>query len=355
MLLILVLVVVVIIVVSAFAFLQGPVSDCTATWNCTADYPIQYNGTPGVAAQQCAASGSNIFCVGGQDANGGPRNEVYSASADPASGNLSGWVLSQYRYPQTVAGESCVTSSGFEYCIGGIYDDNFDAIASSYFAQLESNGSVGAWEPTTSYPIPTNSQSCVAALSFVYCIGGANETGGLSAAAALSSSDWYAPLGSSGIGTWSKTTPFPANLYLPSCFESSGFVYCVGGEDSGGNSVGTSYFAPLSADGIGNWTQTTTYPVQASGDACAVSSSVVYCVGGETAGGQNPTFTSAVYYASLSSSGIGSWNQSPDFPQTVGSSCVIAAGDIYCVGGFDASTAGLNSLVRYASLSSLSA
>jgi len=80
----------------------------------------------------------------------------------------------------------------------------------------------------------------------------------------------------------------------------------------------------------------------------------VYCVGGETSGGQTPAFTNSVYFASVTSSGLGTWSQAPDYPRSVGTSCVITTGDIYCIGGFDESSVGEDSVVNYASLTSLS-
>jgi hypothetical protein len=84
-----------------------------------------------------------------------------------------------------------------------------------------------------------------------------------------------------------------------------------------------------------------------------ISSGDILCVGGETSGGQSPTYTNAVYYAPVSAGGIGTWKQSTSYPVSVGTECVALTGDIYCVGGFDGSTAGANNFVEYASLASL--
>lgn len=323
----------------------------SSTWSTAAGYPVQVGGVFGIAGQQCVNSTSYVYCVGGQDANGGPRNEVYtSSSVTPSSVNITGWTSDTNQYPQGINGQSCVAYSGYVYCVGGTNDDGGDDVALSYFAPLGSDGVVGSWSTTTSYPIPIDSQSCVASSGYIYCVGGNNETDGSNADSVSSSSVYYSQLSSSGIGAWSLSTAYPGGIYFPTCYSSGGYVYCLGGADSNDNAVSTDFFAPLSSTGVGAWTQTTAYPVQASGQACATSSGRIYCVGGEEADG---TYTGAAYYAPVSSGGIGAWHDAAGYPTSVQTACVISGGYIYCVGGFDSSSVGDNNAVFYASLSSL--
>lgn len=219
---ILVLVIVVIAIVGLYA-LTGPLAPtaaCTSTsWNCAEGYPLQVGGAFGVAGQQCVSNKTNVYCIGGQDANGGPRNEVYySSSASSSSGNITSWTLDSNQYPQTINGQSCVIYSDIAYCVGGTYNDNGDDVASSYYAQIGNVGPVGNWSLTTAYPIPIDSQSCVASSAYIYCVGGSNETDGSNADAASSNSVWYAQLSSSGVGSWTSSTAYPGNIYFPSCF-----------------------------------------------------------------------------------------------------------------------------------------
>ena len=334
-----------------YSSMQAPSSDCTSIWECGAPYPFQSSGNSGVAGAQCLANSTEVFCVGGVDPSGNPRSNVYLGSIS-SSGNLSGWNPTS-SYPIGVTGESCGVWAGRVYCVGGIHDSNGDDVASSYFAPLSSSG-VGSWNTTTSYPIPVDSESCVTSNGYIYCIAGNNETSGNNANLVPSDSVWYAELSPTGIGTWAETSPYPAGEYVPACFTNAGFVFCVGGADPDGNPVSTAYFAPLSSAGVGNWTRTTGYPVGSTGLACAVSGGLVYCVGGETSGGETPAFTNSVYFAPVSAAGIGAWKQAPAFTRDAGTSCVASSGDIYCVGGFDESPLGEDNVVNYASLASLS-
>lgn len=351
---IIVIIVVVVIVVAAIYALTALTSAppvCTSAWDCAAGYPVQVGGTLAIAGEQCLSTTSSIYCIGGQDANGGPRNEVYYTSSISSSGNITGWALDPNSYPQYINGESCVLYSGFVYCVGGSYNDNGDDVASSYYAGVTASGAPSNWSSTTAFPIPVDSQSCVASFSFIYCVGGVNETDGSNADATPTSSVWYAPLSSSGIGKWNPTTAYPANIYFPSCFVAASDIYCLGGADTNGNSLGTAYYATLSSSGVGAWTTTSSYPVAGSGQACVIYSGDVLCVGGETSDGTSPGYTNAVYYAPISSGGIGAWKQSQSYPISIGTTCVPLAADIYCVGGFGSSAE--TNIVEYASFASL--
>jgi hypothetical protein len=335
----------------AYSLIQAPASPCTSTWRCGPHYPVQIGGTYGVAGEQCVINSTTIYCVGGVDANGGPRNDVYAGTTS-SSGNITSWIQVPGGYPQDISGASCVGSGGYVYCVGGIHDDAGDDIADAYFAQTTSGG-LSAWRPTTPYPVPVDSESCVTSASRIYCMAGNNQTGGVNSNSAASRSVWFAPLTTAGIGNWSRTTPYPPNIYDPTCAETSGVVFCLGGSDSNGNPVGTVYYAALSEAGVGEWIQTTSYPLSAIGEACTASGGSLYCVGGETSGGQSPSFASAVYYAQASTVGVAGWKAGTAFPNTVGTACAASLGYIYCVGGFDESSVGISDAVNYASLASL--
>ncbi len=337
---------------SAYETLPAPTTTSNSTWISATGYPLQLNGAYGVAGQQCVSSTGYISCFGGQDVKGGPRNEVYSSILHPSSSpNLSSWTPGSTPYPHNIHGQSCVAYSGYVYCVGGTYDDRGDDVASSYYATLRGGGEVGKWNSTTAYPIPIDSNYCAASSGYVYCVAGNNETDGTNAASIASRSVWYAPLSSSGIGAWSPSRAYPANLSFPSCFASNDYIYCLGGADNNDNPQSAVYFAPLSSVGVGAWVETTAYPLQLTGQACVISSGYIYCVGGQARG---TSYTSSVYYAPASSGGIGAWKQAANYPLSVGTTCVISSGYLYCVGGFDGSSSGETNATYYASLASLS-
>jgi hypothetical protein len=339
-----------VLVTTTLATTVTPISG--SPWKTAAEYPLQISDAIGVSAQQCVNSTAYVYCIGGQDVSGGPRNAAYTSSAiSSSSGNITYWAPDSSLYPQSIFAQACVTHSGFVYCVGGTYDDAGDDVASSYYAPLSGDGVVGTWAATTAYPVPVDGQYCVASSGYIYCVGGWNEADGTNATSVVSNSVYYASLSSSGIGSWSPSTPYPANTYFPSCFAAGGYIYCLGGVDGNGNAVSADYYAPLSSSGVGTWTQTTAYPLQMVGQACAISSGYVYCVGGVTA---SDAYADLVYYASISSAGIGTWTQAAYYPVSTWTTCVTSSGNLYCVGGLDNSSAGENGATYYASLDSLS-
>lgn len=163
---------------------------------------------------------------------------------------------------------------------------------------------------------------------------------------------YYAPLSpSGGVGAWVKTATYPSPAIGLSCAASAGFIYCVGGA----NTVGTlesnaTYYAPISSSGVGQWAATTNYPGTVDDESCVTSGGFIYCVAGYTALG--PQAISATYYAPVSSAGIGAWKAGTAYPTAdSGLSCVTVGGSVYCIGGItgqgDATDA-----VYYAQLSS---
>jgi hypothetical protein len=350
-LIVVVIVVIAIVVLFAYVALAGATSsNKTAVWNSAAEYSLQVSGSYGVIGQQCVNDSSYIYCVGGQDYNSNPRNAVFSTNPlSSSSTNVSSWTTDNNAYPQPIYDQSCVTFGNNVYCIGGTNDDAGDDTNASYYASLN-GGTVGGWTATTVYPIPVDTQSCVTNSGYVYCVGGENETDGLAGNAQNSSSVWFAPLSSSGIGNWSLTTPYPAGIYFPLCYASEGYIYCLGGADINNNAVASIYYASLSSSGVGTWMQATAYPEAVSAQSCVIVSSVIYCVGGE---GTSGAYTDSVYYASVSSTGIGAWKSGETYPDTVATDCSVVSGYVYCMGGQDDSSSGITAAVYFASLSGI--
>src|SRR2546421_13118148 len=112
-----------------------------------------------------------------------------------------------------------------------------------------------------------------------------------------------------------------------------GFGGWWGGDRSGGWVSGVCWGAGLPAGGAGSWSSSTSYPLRLQSQSCVTSSGYVYCIGGDTHGGLANS-TSAVYFAALSSNGVGSWSPSTRYPTNIaGQSCVVDSGFVYCIAG----------------------
>jgi hypothetical protein len=148
---------------------------------------------------------------------------------------------------------------------------------------------------------------------------------------------FVAPASAEGLGSWSPTTSYPYVIQEQSCPISSGYVYCVGGSFGVGGRLPTNgvYYASVSSSGVGNWTPTTSYPTNIADQPCVISSGYIYCIGGRWVPNHPiDVTTNAVYYASVSSSGVGIWTPTTSYPTNIAfESCVASSGYIYCVGG----------------------
>ena len=143
---------------------------------------------------------------------------------------------------------------------------------------------------------------------------------------------------------WKLTTSYPTTIDQQSCVVNGGYIYCVGGYNPSPTTA--VYYAKLSSTGVGVWKKTTSYPTTIGLQSCVVSGGYVYCVGG--------VVTSAVYYAKLTPTGIpasgpGSWKKTTSYPTSIlDQSCVVIAGTVFCIGGASPNP---TSAVNYATLS----
>jgi peptidoglycan hydrolase CwlO-like protein len=142
------------------------------------------------------------------------------------------------------------------------------------------------------------------------------------------------------LGPWNRTISYPVLFATAiSCVASGEYIYCIGGyngtgaypigsKEVGRGPLNLTYYARLSSTGVGPWMRTTDYPRVIQGHSCVVSSNYIYCVGGWG----NSTRIVDVYYASLSPSGIGPWTRTTPYPYPVSDPhCMTDSSYIYCV------------------------
>jgi YVTN family beta-propeller protein len=275
-------------------------------WTQTTPYPILGDGSDSVSPS-CVLSNGYIYCVGGGMGRTShvPTLIANAVYAPVTSTGIGAWTQTT-PYPMAAADLDCITSNGYIYCIGGIVPGSATFERYAYSAPLSSTG-IGAWtKSTTLYPASLGAPGtvCTASNSDIYCIGGVDTEDNL---AYLYSSAYYAPISSGSVGAWTQTTPYPVPIVFNACATSNGYIYCTGGQQEGVYGTTADYYAPLSSSGaIGAWTQTTPYPIRVYSQSCTASNSYIYCIAGTNAAGG----VTAVYSAPLSGSGIGNWTES---------------------------------------------
>jgi YVTN family beta-propeller protein len=293
-------------------------------WTATTDYPQTVGGL------SCAIAGGYITCVGGTD---GSTGSAIDYIAPVSSAGVGAWVYGTYS--AYIYDTSCVVSGGaygYIYCVGG-NDGVRDSVSSAlgvssdvYYSQLNPAG-VNAWyEPIVGsagsysndyYPATVESQSCVASVGYIYCIGGFTVTLYHNSSSTITatyvpgilSAVYSAPLSSSGEGAWVRAGSYPTTIFGQSCATSGGTIYCVGGDTiaTGNGPTGAVNYASVTSAGVGAWVPTTSYPFNDEEQSCGISGGYIFCVGGLV----NGASTNAVCYAQISNSTSGSGAQAP--------------------------------------------
>ena len=88
------------------------------------------------------------------------------------------------------------------------YASNTTGIVS---ATNSSAGQLGTWSPTTPYPFPGEGFSCVSSGSYMYCVGGGNDSNPIAPVGDLNNT-YFASLSTTGVGTWTQTTDYPIGI-----------------------------------------------------------------------------------------------------------------------------------------------
>ena len=254
----------------------------------------------------------------------------------PSTGQPGPWTRTT-DYPLVPGALNCVASGGFIYCVGGLNEtarqnaevasDSIYYLNRTYYASLSPTG-VGHWMRTTDYPVGIFNQSCVASSNYIYCVGGSTSSHGSTGSIAQNIADvYYTSLSPSGIGLWKQAGPYPY-LVAPHCMTDSGYIFCVSPHYNGTayTDAADSYFAQLSAAGVGNWTLSSQPPAYTAG--CSASGGYAYCFGGGPCSPPGPC-PSPSYYAPLSPDGVGVWTRTTSLPASGWANYVTGGSYVY--------------------------
>jgi hypothetical protein len=310
-------------------------------WTEQTDYGSAFgaNGSGGmpILGQSCVSNSTYIYCVGGQNLSTGVDiSDVFYANLS-SDGLLGPWVeTTDYGASSGAAGSggvgiefaSCVEYSGYVYCVAGALSASPFTVSKVFYAPISSTG-VGGWIETTDYGatssvdgsggIATFELSCTVSAGYIYCVGGGT------------SKVFFAQLSGTGVGPWTETTDYGAasgttgtggkSIASVSCASATGELYCVGGTISF-SPVSRVYYAPVSASGVGAWSESTDYgassgtsgsggiPIYSTACFAPQGIQVIVCADGDTTGN---TGTDYVTYANLTSGGVGPWTGASAF------------------------------------------
>jgi hypothetical protein len=145
-----------------------------------------------------------------------------------------------------------------------------------YYAPFNADGSIGTWKKTA--PLSPSRQQFAAAShgNFIYATGG--NSGGNQAFVQYASAK---PDG--GLNNWTSTAPLPDSLQAHTIIAYNGYLYVFGGKNASDVWVTAVYFSAINADGtLAGWETTTSLPRRISSYSTFESSGYVYLIGGSS-------------------------------------------------------------------------
>jgi hypothetical protein len=281
-----------------------------------------------LAVSQVIVTSSRVYLMSGWDGNGEVK-KVYTAQIN-SDGTLGAWTTGT-DLPSGFGHSQAITTKSRVYLLGG-WDGN-NPLSVVYTAPINSDGTLGAWTAGTNLPGALLGSQAIITKSRVYLLGG-----GQGRYDSSSTIVYTAPINSDGtLGTWTTdSNSLPGTLSYSQAIVTKSRVYLLGGWN--GNAVSTVYTAPINSDGtIGSWAVGTSLPGVLFSSQAVVTKSRVYLLGGGQ-GGWNSASTT-VYTAPINSDGtLGTWTTGTSLPGVFSYSQIIATKSrVYLCGGIDSS------------------
>lgn len=272
-----------------------------------------------------SASTAWLFIAGGLWA-GAETSLIFVAALNPDS-SLGAWVHND-NLPISLQLGDLVIYNGYFYYIGG----SSGGIEKNtvYYAKINANGTLGAFATTAALPVTMSKLRAVAYNGYMYAVAGSQN--GVNGAAV-----YKAQINPDGtLGAWVATTSLPVTRISGQLVQANGYLYYIGGygalQAGGSGYVNTVYYAKINADGtIGNWTAGIGYPTPVSNACIMFDNQYIYIIGGISASGAS----AAVYAAGVNSDGsIGPWISTTALPVTsVDSASAYVYEQLYIIAG----------------------
>lgn len=248
------------------------------SWSSTTSLPV---GSSGFAV----AYNGRVYLLGGNTSSG-ETNEVQSAQIN-SNGTLGSWsTISTFTTARN--DHSVVIHNDYIYVIGG--DDGSAALNDIQYAQINTDGSIGAWSYATSMSTGRRGVSAVVYDGYMFISGGTN---GVSTYNDVQS----APINSNGsIGSWTTVSYFHGARWNHNLLATGGYLYVIGGNGSEGTTV---LYASILPDGKvdSHWEHASPLSSNRERAKAVVYDDNVYVIGGWN----GSSFTNTVSHSKLSS------------------------------------------------------
>ncbi len=248
-------------------------SPSAINWQTTTDLPVAVSGHDALFVPIDNASGQTVQYVylSGGAANDSVPTTAVAVATIQSNGTLSAWTTTLAALPaarafhRSVAAtpfNSKVKGSGYLYLLGGIETKGGAPMTTVYRAQLNNDGTIGAWTTMTALPAPLHSLGAVVFRSAIYVAGGATTGNAPVATVYRARIDTLGALGS-----WETMPALPSARAYHGFTTFGGYLYAVGGEagtvnpDDGNYTSNTTKLGEilyskidLRTGGLGSWT-----------------------------------------------------------------------------------------------------
>lgn len=228
----------------------------------------------------------------------------------PLAMDIGSW-SSTTAYPQTIASRNMVARQGYLYVIGG-QNASRTSVSTVRMTRIRTDGSLDPWTNSTSLPRPLYLHSVSATDSYIYVVGGWDGSASDTNSVHLRREVLRAPLLSSGgLGPWEElANSFPRSIDLHDSVIVNNRLYVLGGWN-GSDALSDVYFADLTDSGVGSWQQTTSLPKNLYRLSTTTINGYIYVLGGF----DRTSAQASVYFAKVNSDGsLGTWQTTTSLP-----------------------------------------
>lgn len=239
---------------------------------------------------------------------------ISSNNVSAAENSLGQWNLTSSFNNDRYA-PATTSTENFVYILNGFIQENgnnYD-LASVEFAPVNSDGTLGSWQSTSSTNIPRYNASAVISGNHIYIIGGQNSSG-------ITTTVEMATINSDGtLSSWEFVNNLTTHRVAQSSVSVNGYIYAIGGITNNnlganGSIISSVEKAQVNSDGtLGSWELTSSMNVGRGIFGAAATNDTIYAIGGEQNIYDNPApdypLGKSVEAASINSDGtLGPWS-----------------------------------------------
>lgn len=316
----------------------GGASSVGATTNGTSLSGAHANGW---ASGRSFVADGRIYMVGGYTGTGSTTHSSVWYAPINSNGSVGSWTQST---SMNTARQKFGLSvwNGRVYVVGGLSSGGSE-LASVEYATLSPSGGVGAWT-TSGNTLSNGRQDNSVAVwdGYLYSTGGSNS------GAYYSDVQYAAVAGNGSVGAWNTTSSFSGNRGGHGTVAYGGKLYVLGGRGAAFNFLQSSYVAPIeSGGGLGTWIRTADLPVQRAYFGIEAMGGRLYVSSGEGEGARQ----SQVLAATIGAEGLLSgWQYATKYGSArTQPASAFYQGRLYRLGGIS-STSTYNTDVQYIAL-----